>query len=158
MDEKTFYCTMCGKSFSESGYLKRNMRGPTQGDKPFQCSNHFSSVWQEFFNISLQNSPEDSQGREMIYAPNVTRVSLSQNTKRIIIGALQVHSVLWTIPPKVSWIDKRELTNLSEKPFKCTMCGKSFSESGYLKRNMRGPTKERKKFQCTKCDKSFSVF
>ena len=24
-----------------------------------------------------------------------------------------------------------------EKPFKCTMCGKSFLESGYLKRQMR---------------------
>jgi hypothetical protein len=76
----------------------------------------------------------------------VTTVSLSQNTERIIIGALQVLSVLWTIPHKVSWKYRREFTNICEKPFKCTMCGKSFSESGYLKGNMRGSTQERKHF------------
>ena len=42
--------------------------------------------------------------------------------------------------------DRRELTNLGEKPFKCTMCGKSFSESGYLKRNLKGTKLERKHF------------
>ena len=104
-------------------------------------------MWQEFFNFSLKiKSTIGLTGeRNNLGAPNVTTVSLSQNTERIIIGALQVLSVLWTIPHKVSWKYRRELTNLGEKHFKCTMC-ESFSESGYLKRNMTGPTQERKHF------------
>ena len=40
--------------------------------------------------------------RNNLGAPNVTIVSLSQNTERIIIGALQVLSVFGIIPHKVS--------------------------------------------------------
>ena len=75
---------MCGKSFSESGYLKRNMTGPTQERKHFNAPN-VTGVFQRQF------SKFTSQGREII---RVTTAFLSQITEIILIGALQVHSML----------------------------------------------------------------
>ena len=112
------------------------------GEKTFHCT---KCDWS--FSTSVLKLTRGLTGeRNNLGAPNVTTVSLRQNTERIIIEALQVLSVLWTIPHKVSWKYRRELTNVGENPFKCTMCGKSFSESGYLKRNMMGPTQERNHF------------
>ena len=48
--------------------------------------------------------------RNDLGAPNVTRVSLSHNTERIIIGALQVHSALQTIPHK-GFLKRQEITH-----------------------------------------------
>ena len=90
LGEKPFKCTMRCKSFSESSYLKRNMRGPTQE------RNHFSAA--NVTGVFHYQSSKFTRGltgeRNNLGAPNVSRVSLSQNTERIITGALQVHRVL----------------------------------------------------------------
>ena len=81
---------MCGKSFSESGYLKRNMRGPTQERKHFSAPN-VTGVFQHQsskFNRGLGGE------RNHLGAPNGTTAALSQITKRIFIGPLQAHSVI----------------------------------------------------------------
>ena len=81
---------MCGKSFSESGYLKRNMKG-TKLERKHLSAPNVTGVFQH-------QSSKFTRGltgeRNNLGAPNVTTVSLSQNTERIIIGALQVLSVL----------------------------------------------------------------
>ena len=88
--EKPFKCTMCGKSFSESGYLKRNLKGTNLERKHFSAPNvtgifqHQSSK----FNRGLTGE------RNHLGAPNETRAALSQITERIFIGPLQAHSVI----------------------------------------------------------------
>ena len=49
----------------------------------------------------------------------------------------------------LSILKRQERIHTGVKPFKSTMCGKSFSESGYLKRNLRGPTQERNHLSAT---------
>ena len=97
---------MCSMSVSESGYLKRNIKGPTQERKHFSAPN-VTGVFQHHsskFTRGLTGERNDLGG------PNVTRVSLSQNTERIIIGALQVHSALQTIPHK-GFLKRQERTH-----------------------------------------------
>jgi hypothetical protein len=69
--------------------LKKYERTHT-GEKTFQCTKCDRS-----FSTSVLKSTIGLTGeRNNLGAPNVTTVSLSQNTERIIIGALQVLSVL----------------------------------------------------------------
>ena len=82
--EKPFKCTMCGKSFSESGYLKRNLKG-TKLERKHLSATNVTGVFQR---QSLKFTRGLTGERNDLGAPNVTRVSLSQNTERIIIGAL----------------------------------------------------------------------
>ena len=81
---------MCGKSFSESGYLKRNLKG-TKLERKHLSAPNVTGVFQHQsskFNRGLTGE------RNHLGAPNVTRAALSQITKRIFIGPLQAHSVI----------------------------------------------------------------
>ena len=81
---------MCGKSFSESGYLKRNLKGTNLERKHFSAPN-VTGVFQHQsskFNRGLTGE------RNHLGAPNGTRAALSQITERIYTGPLQAHSVI----------------------------------------------------------------
>ena len=81
--EKPFKSTMCGKSFSESGYLKRNLKGTKLERKHLSATNVTG-----FFNIDQRRHTGE---RNHFGAPNVTI------TERIIIGAQQVHKVYYEL-------------------------------------------------------------
>ena len=81
---------MCGKSFSESGYWKRNLTGPTQERKHFSAPNVTGVYQRQFSKFTRALTGE----RNYLGAPKVTTASLSQITERIIIGAIQVYSML----------------------------------------------------------------
>ena len=81
---------MCGKSFSESGYLKRNLKG-TKLERKHLSAPNVTGVFQHQsskFNRGLTGE------RNHLGAPNGTRAALSQITERIYTGPLQAHSVI----------------------------------------------------------------
>ena len=96
---------MCGKSFSESGYLKRNLKGTNLERKHFSAPN-VTGVFQHQsskFNRGLAGE------RNHLGAPNGTTAALSQITKRIFIGPLQ--ATLCDMSYSTSGFLKRTHTN-----------------------------------------------
>ena len=77
-------------SFSESGYLKRNLKGTKLERKHLSAPN----VTGVFQHQSSKLTRGLTGERNNLGAPNVTTASLSQITEIIIIGAIQVHSIL----------------------------------------------------------------
>ena len=69
---------MCGKSFSESGYLKRNLKGIKLEGKHLSAPN----VTGIFQHQSSKFNGRLTGERNHLDAPNVTRAALSQITKK----------------------------------------------------------------------------
>ena len=81
---------MCSMSVSESGYLKRNLKGIKLEGKHLSAPN----VTGIFQHQSSKFNGRLTGERNHLDAPNVTRAALSQITKRVFIGPLQAHSVI----------------------------------------------------------------
>ena len=87
--ERTHTSAQC-VSFSESGYLKRNLKG-TKLERKHLSAPNVTGVFQHQsskFNRGLTGE------RNHLGAPNGTRAALSQITERIFIGPLQAHFVI----------------------------------------------------------------
>ena len=70
---------MCGQSLSESGYLKRNMRGPTQERNNFSAPN-VTGVFQH--QSSKFNRGLTGERNHLLGAPNVTRAFSVKSLKK----------------------------------------------------------------------------
>ena len=119
------------KRFFHAGNLKKHERTHTVG-KPFKCTNFDKS-----FSVSsnLKTHYRIHSGGKPFYC-----------TKQRVTKFFSISSFL----------KEHEMRGLTrEKPFKCSMCDKSFSDSDHLlKTHERTPTEEML-FQSSKCMKTF---
>ena len=130
-EDRPHVCNICNKSYREPSGLRRHVL-MHQGIKPHLCS----TCGKRFMDVSGLNSHNLS----MHTADNRKYECQICNKRFVKLSYLHYHN---------------RRVHLSDKPFRCTVCGKKFINRNELMIHMRTHTGE-KPFACTTCGKQFT--
>uniref|UniRef100_A0A3B3ZK14 C2H2-type domain-containing protein n=1 Tax=Periophthalmus magnuspinnatus TaxID=409849 RepID=A0A3B3ZK14_9GOBI len=154
--ERPYSCPTCQKEFKQSNELKSHMRSHT-GERPYSCSMCEKTYVKK---TSLKEHMKKHTG-ERPYSCSVCQKTFA------LKDYLHVHMRTHTgeRPYSCSFCKKafilscqltaHKRTHTGEKPFSCSICGKKFALTSGLRRHTRTHTGERP-YSCSVCEKAFS--
>ncbi|XP_064425396.1 zinc finger protein 208 isoform X2 [Latimeria chalumnae] len=149
-------CTMCGKSFSSSAYLKIHQRIHTK-ERPFQCSDcgkTFTCLGSLKAHQKIHSGGQQYQCTEC--GTNFSKLSNYTRHQRIHLGERPYECLLCRKTfSRQSHLKDHLHVHTGEKPFQCVECKKSFSTAGSLRKHQKVHRNERP-YKCNECGKSFS--
>ncbi|XP_066574780.1 uncharacterized protein LOC136764531 [Amia ocellicauda] len=154
--QKPHCCSLCGKGFSQPGYLKAHMRIHT-GETPYVCG----QCGMCFGLSSNLKAHQRIHTGERPYSCDLCGKTFGH------LGTLERHQLIHTgerpyrCPQcgknfsRLGNLERHQRIHTGERPYCCPYCGKSFSRVEYLKIHQRIHTGERP-HRCTQCGKTFS--
>ncbi|KAI4898148.1 hypothetical protein NFI96_023060, partial [Prochilodus magdalenae] len=154
--EKSFYCSQCGKSFPHQSNLQKHQRIHA-GEKPYDCA----ECGKRFIGRgSLKLHQRTHTGEKPYHCTECGRsfaqVSNLQRHRRIHTGEKPYDcaecGMSFTQP---SSLKTHRRIHVGEKPYQCSECGKSFNRQSHLKLHQLIHTGQ-KPYYCSECGKRFN--
>ncbi|KAL7852013.1 hypothetical protein SRHO_G00177980 [Serrasalmus rhombeus] len=142
--ERPFQCSQCNKTFIQSNTFKIHQRIHT-GEKPYKCSD-CGKNFRRLDNLRIhQRAHTGEKPYKCSHCPKTfTRLDILQNHERIHTGEkpYQCSHCSKTFT-RSSVYQVHQRTHTGERPYKCSICGRQFLDLSNLRNHERTHTKKR---------------